>query len=160
MVADGFAGYDKKLYFVWMKRIFILSVAAFAFLSSFGQITSVQETEIGKVRRMTSEFIWLVRSVNAGDTTYILRYASQATIGGKEMESIPFKGASTVNDLYKTLQSAFPKSDREKTAFVLGSVSMRAETERHMGVRYVTLYTDNSRSVVFTEKELNKLFGR
>lgn len=143
-----------------MKRAILLSLAIFAFLSSFAQISPVKETEIGKVRRMTSEFIWLVRSVTEGDTTYILRYANQAHNIGREIESMPFKGASTVNDLYKTLQSAFPKADREKTAFVLGSVGMRAETEKHLGVKYVTLYNDNSRSVVFTEKELNRLFGK
>jgi hypothetical protein len=139
----------------------ILMVLVFISQAAAAQLTTVafKETQIGRAKRAGGEFAWLKMHVIGQDTTYQLSFRNAKYTSITDIQSVTFKGAQTVDDLYATLAAALVKNKGERTTFVLGESSVFVDTDKQMGMKMIYLYAGNGRFWM-NENNLKQLFGR
>lgn len=142
-----------------MKILIIALLLASSVASA--QITKVnyKEIPIGKAKRAFSDIAWLSKGVIGSDTTYSLKYVNGQYSTLTDIQSIRFKGDSTLAELYGALIEAMGKEKGTKTPLILGTTTVMLETDKQLGVRMVTLFGPFG-YVWLNEKEVKKLFGK
>lgn len=149
-----------------------------SFLYSFASVAQIQEIESGKTEWTTvGEIKWLANTkaslkyfVSSNDTTYLLYLQDEEKLKNsrdmtvKKYFSIRFSGVdNTAGKLYDMLTSFFnvdnAKDKKKQKIFRLGNEMVHIQHyPKLMGS--AIMFSTKENHILFTEKELKKLFGK
>ena len=150
-------------------------VAVFCQLTSRAQLQEVESSKanwviVGELKWLSNTKASLKYSVNGNDTTYLLYLKDEVKLKNNHNRtiyqyfSIRFSGEdNTVGKLFDLLISFFDKENwsnkqYEKT-FRLGNDMVLVQRFPKITTKAIVLATSQN-SIVFTQKELKKLFGK
>lgn len=157
------------------KRITLFVLVVFCQLSSMAQLQEVETSKtnwitIGELKWLSNTKASLKYSANGNDTSYLLYLQDEVKLKNNndrtiyQYFTIRFSGKdNTLDKLYDLLISFFEKENwknkqYEKT-FRLGSEMVLVQRFPKVTTKAIVLATKNN-SIVFTDKELKKLFDR
>lgn len=143
--------------------VLIFLLAPFVGFSQIQVMPKTQEITIGKVKRGGQFVAEIKQEIKDGDTLYFYMFQNAKYSTITDFQIIHFEGKKTLDDLYTLLMSVFLEENKKnkeyKVDFNLGKSYCSIKTERMMGLTAVWFYTDKGYNS-YTEKEINKLFGK
>lgn len=153
----------------------LFALAFFCQLSSMAQLQEVETSKanwitVGELKWLSNTKASLKYSANGNDTTYLLYLQDAVKLKNNndrtiyQYFTIRFSGEdNTLGKLYDLLISFFDnenwKNKQYEKTFRLGSEMVLVQRFPKVTAKAIVLATKNN-SIVFTEKELKKLFDR
>lgn len=157
------------------KHLFLLIAMILNGIVSYAQLQEMESSNanwmtVGEVKWLTNTKASLKYFVAKNDTTYLLYMQDEQKLkNNRDMTvrkyfSISYSGVDNTNDkLYELLVSFFNSENRKnkklEKIFTLGNQLVLVQHYPKLTTSAI-LFSTKENHIVFTEKELNKLFGR